>query len=91
MALNGLSTIGGVGGNVIVQGGPIQQNTTTTITFLGSLAGANQPAIKIISGTTAYAGATLAVTTLTQGGLGGRETFAPRPCESLRRRPATSA
>jgi autotransporter-associated beta strand protein len=41
-ALNALSTIGGAGGNVIVQGSGSGQNQLFTITFLGSLAGANQ-------------------------------------------------
>lgn len=74
-ALNGLSTIGGVGGNVFVTGSGSGQNQFFTVTFLGALAGANQPQIKIVAGTTPFAGATLAVTTLTQGGLAGRETI----------------
>ena len=73
--LNALSTIGGVGGSVVVQGGPLQQNTAMTVTFLGSLAGANQPQIQVLSGTTAFTGAAIAVTTIAQGGLAGRETM----------------
>jgi autotransporter-associated beta strand protein len=76
-ALNGLTTIGGAGGNVLVLGTGSGQNQAFTITFLGALAGTSQPQVLVVSGTTPYAGATLAVTTLTQGGLAGWETVGP--------------
>ena len=74
-ALNALSTIGGAGGSVAVYGSGSGQNQSFSVVFLGSLAGANQPTLKVLAGTTAFSGAAVVVTTITQGGQAGRETI----------------
>ncbi|MCI0680878.1 MAG: autotransporter-associated beta strand repeat-containing protein [Gemmataceae bacterium] len=74
-ALNGLSSIGGVGGSVsVVRTGPIDTPSGTqlwvyTVTFIGTMAGVNQ---NFMSGTGSTASTDVIVTTVADGSIGTR-------------------